>query len=140
MKAEDFAAWVAAISGMSEGQRSEAMAAPEKASVVGGAAGASTKQGGRRGRQRDALDADRSERVPLAAAPAALLRRSSRRAPNHARLLKRRHRLRALALAHPRNRRHPSRKILSLHRIAPSIRTSLTKSTDNAIRATFRCR
>ena len=39
MKAEDFAAWLAAISGMSEGQRAEAMAALEKASVVGGAAG-----------------------------------------------------------------------------------------------------
>ena len=37
MKAEDFAAWLSAISGMSEGQRREAMAALEKASVVGGA-------------------------------------------------------------------------------------------------------
>ena len=37
MKAEDFAAWLLAISGMSEGQRREAVAALEKASVVGGA-------------------------------------------------------------------------------------------------------
>src|ERR1700728_4577989 len=52
---------------------------------------------------RDALDAGRSERVLLAAALAALLRRSSRLVPSHARLLRRRHRLPALALAHPRN-------------------------------------
>jgi hypothetical protein len=54
---------------------------------------------------RDALDAGRSQRVLLAAAFAALLHRTSRRAPNHARLLKRRHRLPPLALAHPPNRR-----------------------------------
>jgi hypothetical protein len=84
---------------------------------------------------RDALDAGRSERVPLTAALAAFLRRSARRAPNHARRLKRRLRLRALALAHPRNRRQPSRKILSSHRTAPSIRTILNQSTLNAIRA-----
>jgi hypothetical protein len=35
MKAEDFAAWLPAISGMSESQRWEAMAALEKTSVVG---------------------------------------------------------------------------------------------------------
>jgi hypothetical protein len=84
---------------------------------------------------RDALDAGRSERVSLTAALAAFLRRSARRAPNHARRLKRRLRLRALALAHPRNRRQPSRKILSSHRTAPSIRTILNQSTLNAIRA-----
>ena len=38
MKVEDFAAWLSAISGMSEDQRREAMVALEKASVVGGAA------------------------------------------------------------------------------------------------------
>ena len=84
---------------------------------------------------RDALDAGRSQRVLLAAAFAALLHRTSRRAPNHARLLKRRHRLPPLALAHPPNRRQPSRKILSLDKIAPSIRPILNKSTANAIRA-----
>jgi hypothetical protein len=42
-----------------------------------------------------------------------------------------------LGRTHSRNRRQPSRKILSLHRIAPSIRSSLTKSTANAIRAKF---
>jgi hypothetical protein len=35
MRAEDFATWLAAISGMSEGQRSQAMAALEKATAVG---------------------------------------------------------------------------------------------------------
>ena len=35
MKAEDFAAWLSAISGMNEGQRTEAIAALEKASAVG---------------------------------------------------------------------------------------------------------
>ena len=84
---------------------------------------------------RHALDAGRSERVLLAPALAALLGGSCSRAPNHARLLKRNHRLPALVLAHPRNRRHPSRKIFNLHRIALPIRTTLTKSTTNAIRA-----
>ena len=55
MKVEDFAAWLSAISGMSEDQRREAMVALEKASVVGGAAAASAKkEGGKRGRQEDA--------------------------------------------------------------------------------------
>src|SRR5580704_9395454 len=84
---------------------------------------------------RDALDAGRSQRVLLAAMLALLLRRSSPLGPDRARLLKRRDRLRALPLVHPRNRRQPSRKILSLHRIAPSIRPSLTKSTGIAISA-----
>src|SRR5271163_2272233 len=52
---------------------------------------------------RDALDAGRSERVLLPAAPTARLRRSSPLAPNRARLLKRRHRRPPLALTHPRN-------------------------------------
>src|ERR1700723_4077561 len=83
---------------------------------------------------RHALDAGRSERVLLPAALAAPLGGSCSRAPNHARLLKRNHRLPALVLAHPRNRRQPSRKIFNLHRIALPIRTTLTKSTTNAIR------
>ena len=69
MKVEDFAAWVAAISGMSEGQRREAMAALEKASVVGGAAGASAKKGGKRGRQEDALGTTGVERVAAQGCP-----------------------------------------------------------------------
>jgi transposase-like protein len=69
MKAEDFAAWLSAISGMSEGQRSEAMAALEKASVVGGAAGASAKKGGKRRRQEDALGTTSVERVAAQGCP-----------------------------------------------------------------------
>ena len=45
MKAEDFAAWLSAISGMSEAQRAEALAALEKAGAGGDAAAASAKQG-----------------------------------------------------------------------------------------------
>ena len=84
---------------------------------------------------RDALVPGRSQRVLLAATLAGLLRRTSPLGPDRARLLKRRDRLRALPLVHPRNRRQPSRKILSLHRIAPSIRPTLNKPTANAIRA-----
>ena len=84
---------------------------------------------------RDALVTGRSQRVLLAATLAGLLRRTSPLGPDRARLLKRRDRLRALPLVHPRNRRQPSRKILSLHRIAPSIRPTLNKPTANAIRA-----
>ena len=69
MKAEDFAAWVAAISGMSEGQRREGLAALEKASGVGGAAGASAKKGGKRSRQEDALGATGVERVAAQGCP-----------------------------------------------------------------------
>jgi len=70
--------------------------------------------------RRDALMAGRSQRVLPAAMPASLrLRR------NRARLFKRRNRLPALHLVHPRSRRQSCRKILSLHRIAPSIRTIL---------------
>jgi hypothetical protein len=69
MQAEDFAAWVAAISGMSSGQRSEAMAALEKASVVGGAAGASVKKGGKSSRQEDALGTTGVERVAAQGCP-----------------------------------------------------------------------
>ena len=69
MKAEDFAAWLSAISGMSEGQRREAMAALEKASVVGGAPGASAKKGGKRSRQEDALGRTGVERVAAQGCP-----------------------------------------------------------------------
>jgi hypothetical protein len=41
MKAEDFAAWLSAISGMTEGQRTAAIAALEKASAVGAEGGGS---------------------------------------------------------------------------------------------------
>ena len=55
MKAEDFAAWLSAISGMNEGQRAEAIAALEKASAVGAEGGASAKKEGKHGRQEDVL-------------------------------------------------------------------------------------
>jgi transposase-like protein len=69
MKAEDFAAWLSAISGMSEGQRREAAAALEKASVAGGAGGASAKTGGKDSRQEDALGATGVERVAAQGCP-----------------------------------------------------------------------
>ena len=69
MKVEDFAAWLSAISGMSEDQRREAMVALEKASVVGGAAAASAKKGGKRGRQEDALGTTGVERVAAQGCP-----------------------------------------------------------------------
>jgi transposase-like protein len=69
MKAEDFAAWLLAIWGMGEGQRWEAMAALERASVVGGAAGASAKTGGKRSRQEDALGTTGVARVAAQGCP-----------------------------------------------------------------------
>ena len=69
MKVEDFAAWVAAISGMGEDQRREAMVGLEKASVVGGAAAASAKKGGKRGRQEDGLGTTGVERVAAQGCP-----------------------------------------------------------------------
>src|SRR5580692_5736324 len=69
MKAEDFAAWLLAISGMSEGQRREAVAALEKASVVGGAAAASAKTGGKNSRQKDALGTTGVDRVAAQGCP-----------------------------------------------------------------------
>src|ERR1700721_2374359 len=69
MKVEDFAAWLSAISGMSEDQRREAMVALEKASVVGGAAAASAKKGGKRGRHEDALGTTGVERVAAQGCP-----------------------------------------------------------------------
>jgi len=72
MKAEDFTAWLSAISGMSEGQRTEAMAALEKAGAVaaGAEAGASAKKPGRRRRREDALGGTTSlERVAAQGCP-----------------------------------------------------------------------
>jgi len=54
---------------MSEGQRSEAMAALETARGVGGAAGASAKTGGKRSRQKDALGTTGVERVAAQGCP-----------------------------------------------------------------------
>jgi transposase-like protein len=54
---------------MSEGQRWEAMAALEKTSVVGGAAGVSAKKGGKRSRQKDALGTISGERVAAQGCP-----------------------------------------------------------------------
>jgi transposase-like protein len=69
MKADEFAAWLLAISGMSEGQRREAMAALETARVAGGAAGASAKKGGRGNRQDDGLGTTGVERVAAQGCP-----------------------------------------------------------------------
>src|ERR1700728_780806 len=69
MKVEDFAAWLSAMSGMREDQRGEAMVALEKASVVGGAAAASAKKGGKRGRHEDALGTTGIERVAAQGCP-----------------------------------------------------------------------
>ena len=77
MKVEDFAAWVAAISGMSEDQRREAMVALEKASVVGGAAAASAKKGGKRGRRRTGSERPASSAWRLRGVPIALAAKSS---------------------------------------------------------------
>jgi transposase-like protein len=68
MKAEEFAAWLSAISGMNEGQRTEAIAALEKASAVG-AEGGSAKKAGKRGRQKDALGTTGHERVAAQGCP-----------------------------------------------------------------------
>ena len=69
MRAEDFAAWLSAISGMSEGQRTEAMAALEKAITAGAEARASAKTGGKRSRQEDALGTTGVERVAAQGCP-----------------------------------------------------------------------
>ncbi len=64
MKAEDFSAWLSGISGMSEAQRAEAVAALEKAAA---GAGRSTKtRGSRRG---DALGTAGVERVAAQGCP-----------------------------------------------------------------------
>ena len=69
MKAEDFAAWLSAISGMNEGQRTEAIAALEKASAVGAEGGGSAKKASKRGRQKDALGTTSHERVAAQGCP-----------------------------------------------------------------------
>src|ERR1700723_383018 len=69
MKGEDFAAWLSAISGMNEGQRTEAIAALEKASAVGAEGGGSAKKAGQRGRQKDALGTTSHERVAAQGCP-----------------------------------------------------------------------
>ena len=69
MKAEDFAAWLSAISGMNEGQRAEAVAALEKASAVGAEGGGSAQRASQRGRQKDALGTTSHERVAAQGCP-----------------------------------------------------------------------
>jgi hypothetical protein len=69
MKAEDFAAWLSAISGMNEGQRTEAIAALEKASEVGAEGGGSAKKAGKGGRPKDALGTTSHERVAAQGCP-----------------------------------------------------------------------
>jgi transposase-like protein len=65
MRSEDFAAWLSAISGMSEGQRKEALAALEKAA----AATSGADKAGLRGRQEDALGTSGVERVAAQGCP-----------------------------------------------------------------------
>src|SRR6202042_801778 len=71
MKAEDFAAWLAAISGMSSAQRAEAFATLEKAGPGGAdAVRESSGQGrGKRGRREDALGTTSVERVESQGCP-----------------------------------------------------------------------
>jgi transposase-like protein len=71
MQAEDFRAWLSAISGMSEGQRAEALAALEKAGAVAAVAeaGASAKKPGRRRRREDVLGTTSAERVAAQGCP-----------------------------------------------------------------------
>jgi transposase-like protein len=66
MKSEDFAGWLSAIPGMSEGQRAEAMAALEKAAAE---AGSGAKKAGRLGRRGDALGTSGVERVAAQGCP-----------------------------------------------------------------------
>src|ERR1700722_16501809 len=75
MKGEDFAAWLSAISGLNEGQRTEAIAALEKASAVGAEGGGSAKKAGQRSRQKDALGTTSHKRV---AAQGCLIARDAR--------------------------------------------------------------
>jgi transposase-like protein len=69
MKAEDFAAWLSAISRMNEGQRGEAIAALEKASAVAAEAKAEGKKAGRHSRREDALGTTSQERVAAHGCP-----------------------------------------------------------------------
>src|SRR5271154_5868785 len=68
MKGEDFAAWLSAISGLNEGERTEAIAALEKASAVGAEGGGSAKKAGQRS-QKDALGTTSHERVAAQGCP-----------------------------------------------------------------------
>ena len=67
MKAEDFSLWLSAISGMSGAQRTEAIAALEKASTVGAEGRASAKRAGKR--TEDALGTTGVERVERQGCP-----------------------------------------------------------------------
>ena len=70
MKAEDFAVWLSAISGMDAVQRAEAMAALEQAGAVGAEAEASVKKADkRRSREKDALGTTSHERVAAQGCP-----------------------------------------------------------------------
>jgi transposase-like protein len=71
MRAEDFAAWLAAISGMSVLQRAEALAALEKAGAVGvaGEARSEPKAHGKHSRREDALGTTGVERVAAQGCP-----------------------------------------------------------------------
>jgi len=70
MRAEDFAVWLSAISGMDAVQRAEAMAALEQAGAVGAEAEASVKKAGkRRSREKDALGTTSHERVAAQGCP-----------------------------------------------------------------------
>ncbi|MBV8071878.1 MAG: IS1595 family transposase [Acidobacteriaceae bacterium] len=65
MTSEDFAAWLSAISGMSDSQRAEAKAALEKAT----GAGSEATKAGRRNRREDALGTSGVERVAAQGCP-----------------------------------------------------------------------
>ena len=69
LKAEDFTAWLSAISGMNEGQRAEAVAALEKARAVGAEGRGSAKKAGKHGRQEDALGTTSVGRVAAQGCP-----------------------------------------------------------------------
>src|ERR1700722_17070503 len=69
MKAEDFTAWLSAISGMNEGQRAEGVAELEKARAVGAEGRGCSKKAGKHGRQEDALGTPSGERVAVQGCP-----------------------------------------------------------------------
>jgi transposase-like protein len=70
MKSDDFAAWLSAISRMSEGQRAAGLAALEKAGLAGAAeAEVSGKKAGKRGRREDALGTTGVARVAAQGCP-----------------------------------------------------------------------
>jgi transposase-like protein len=69
MKSEDFAAWLSAISGMSEGQRADAMAALEKAAAIAAEAGPGERKAGGLSRREDALGTSGVERVAVQGCP-----------------------------------------------------------------------